>query len=58
MIQCADVIYTVFIQAALIIEKYFRFSQHMCLITYFHHRLNMLDSSPDNCARKVKIYTF
>ena len=36
-----DVIYIVFTRTALIIEKYFRFSQHMCLITYFHHRLNV-----------------
>ena len=38
-----DVIYIVLIRAALTIEKYFRFSQHMCLITYFHHRLNMYE---------------
>ena len=29
-----DVIYIVFIQAALIIEKYFRFSQHMYVSNY------------------------
>ena len=36
---CPDVMYMVFIRAALIIE-FFRF-QHMCLITYFHYGLNM-----------------
>ena len=31
----------VFIRAALIMEKYFRFSKPMCLIIYFHYGLNM-----------------
>ena len=33
--MCPGVMYIVFVRAPLLIEKYFRFSQHMCIITYF-----------------------
>ena len=56
--EWTHVIYIVFIWAALIIEKYFRFSQHMYLITYFTIDSTCLDSSPYNFAPNVKICTF
>ena len=54
-----DLMSAVIIRAALITEKYLQFSQHICLITYFHyHGLNMYGLAwiPDNFAQNVKIY--
>ena len=41
---CPDVIYIVFLRAALISEKSFRFSHNRCQITYFHHEQTCMDS--------------